>query len=207
MEGSAILGMYGECGRSVPDVTYASAVCTAKTPVEVTYLTPSAPSGAGDTPMRIEQLMIRDVIILRPDETLREATRRLAENNIGGAPVVNEKGTLVGMVNEEDIIRELRTKGTRMQMIFPSSHALGMTFEETVTYTEAREAFDEVGDQPVSSVMHDEFLRVGPKDRLAEVAPGMAEHGYNRVAVVENGKLVGIITRRDVIRGLIRTDQ
>lgn len=154
--------------------------------------------------MKIEAIMVQDVVTLYADETLKEATDLFAKHGISGVPVIDKTRKVIGILTEADILRELKTKTRQISMVFPSSHALGMTFKESITYKEVQDAFKEVGGTTVSEAMQNEVVTAAPEDSVAEVAHKMVTHKVNRIPVVEkDGVLVGIVTRGDIIKGLV----
>ncbi|TVQ37565.1 MAG: CBS domain-containing protein [Spirochaetaceae bacterium] len=78
--------------------------------------------------LKVETVMTREVIITSPDETLEDAARKMSDNNIGGLPVVDAKGVLVGIITESDIFRVFidlfgsRKSGIRATFRIPERH-------------------------------------------------------------------------------------
>ena len=157
--------------------------------------------------MRIKEIMTADVQVVRPDESIAEVARRFAEHGIHGAPVVDGEGRLMGIVTESDIIRATKTKYTTYNMVYPSIHQFGVEFKEGVSYSELSKAFDEVKHTAVSEIMTVAVITASPEDLVEEVAPMMIKNKINRVPVVENGKVVGIVTRGDILRGMFKADK
>lgn len=154
--------------------------------------------------MEIKKVMNKEVLTLKPDDTLSDAVKLFGDNKIGGAPVVDNHNRLVGIISEYDIIKMLKTKTTRLSMVFPSSHSLGLTFQESIVYKEIQDAFKDISHMEVRDLMSTEFKTAKENDQLEDVAPELLKEHVKRLPIVdENNKLVGIITRRDIIRGLI----
>lgn len=151
---------------------------------------------------KIKTLMTKDVITVNKDDRLKDVVNILVEKNIGGMPVIDKNKKIVGMISEKDILRSLKTESRTLSMVFPSSHALGMTFEESVDYRELKVAMKEVQNTKIEKVMTKDVISVSENITLAEVANIMMENNINRVPVAKNGKLVGIVTRGDIINGL-----
>jgi CBS domain-containing protein len=155
--------------------------------------------------MEISKIMNKDVMVLNPDDTLKEAVEFFAKNKIGGAPVIDKEKKLLGILSEIDIIKTLKEKTTKLSMIFPSSHSLGLTFQESIEYKEIQEAFKDLGGVKVSEIMTKDIITAKPGQDIEDVAPNLLQDNVKRVPIVEEGKLVGIITRRDIIKGLIES--
>jgi CBS domain-containing protein len=121
-----------------------------------------------------KELMNTSVITIGQDEDIYEAMRMMALNNITGLPVVNDEGTLVGIITEKDILVLLCNR-----------------LEEAGT-----------GDQgeKVGQFMTRHVVCFSPEDNLRDIAESLSTNNFRRVPILDGGKLVGIISRRDVIR-------
>ncbi len=155
------------------------------------------------TMVKIRDVMSSPVITIDPKTTVKDATAILAEKNVSGAPVV-ENGKIVGIFSEADVLRSLKTTKKDMRLIFPSISSIGIAFQEQVTQREILEAYEEIGHMHVSEVMSKEVRTVESGITLNEAIVKMVSNGINRLPVLENGNLVGIVTRGDVIKGLAR---
>jgi CBS domain-containing protein len=138
-----------------------------------------------------EQITVRDIMTerprtTRPDAPLREAARDMVRSGIGALPVVDQNGLLVGVLGDKELMRHLLSnsllQGTGARRIPPPG-------------TEARRA--------VRDVMTRQVLAVSPEQPLAEVASLMTNKDVAHVPVVREGKLVGFLTRGDIVRKLI----
>ncbi|MEM4728454.1 MAG: CBS domain-containing protein [Thermoplasmata archaeon] len=152
--------------------------------------------------MRVSEIMNREVKTVRPEQSLADVARLFVENHIHGAPVVDAENRLVGIVTESDILNATKAKYIRYNLVYPSIHQFGLDFKEN--YSEIARAFEEVKSVPVSEIMTRKVVAVAPGDSVEEVASMMVRKKINRVPVVERGKVVGILTRGDILRGLFR---
>jgi len=146
----------------------------------------------------VRDVMTRKVITAAPESTLREAADLLLQHHVSGVPVV--RGTLVvGILSEKDIVRLVLSKVGRSQL---PSHLLALFHE--ITAEQAGRTLQEVrqvlGSTPVSEAMTDHPILVAPDTRLDQAAQTMVEHNIHRLPVVDRGKLVGIVTREDMLR-------
>jgi CBS domain-containing protein len=145
--------------------------------------------------MKVEDVMTREVKTVAPETPLREVARILAEHRISGVPVV-EKGKVVGVVSEADILvkeqGERRRRGGLLGLLLDNGRSLE-------TKLEARTA---------GEAMTAPAITIGPKRPLAEAAAKMVEEKVNRLPVVdEEGNLLGIVTRADLVRAFVRPDE
>ncbi len=152
--------------------------------------------------MKVKDVMIRDVITCMPDDPLGLVARLFRENHISGIPVV-EDGKVVGMVSETDLLRLFKTPEYSGELWLPSPlEIIEIPVRSLVRFEEAKKALESMKSKPVRDIMKKEVHSVSPEDSLEEASSKMVRYRINRLPVVENGKLVGIVARSDIIRGL-----
>jgi len=137
-----------------------------------------------------EQLTVRDVMTDHPrtvpaDTPLKEAARLLVRTGLGALPVVDEERHVLGMVSEREVIRYLLS--TR---VFSGVDVRGAIAPGTSA-------------RSVRDVMSRQVMCVAPEQPIAEVASLMSNKDVDRVPVVREGRLVGFLTRGDIVRKLI----
>lgn len=148
----------------------------------------------------VSAVMSRDVVTLRPDQSVEEAADVLADKHIGAAPVVDADGKLVGLLRDEDlIVSEARLHVPTVisflgaDLVLPSSlHRFEHELKKAAGAT-------------VAAVMTTEFVTVKPEDDLEDVASLMHDRDVTHVPVVDGGRLSGIVARGDLVRFLSRT--
>ncbi|MEP6730365.1 MAG: CBS domain-containing protein [bacterium] len=137
-----------------------------------------------------EQLTVRDVmsdhpLTVRADLSLRDAARTIVRTGLGALPVVDDDDRVLGMVSEKEVIRHLLTI-------------------QAFTGPDARVASPPgTGTKTVRDAMTRQVLCVAAEQPLAEVAALMSNKDVDRVPVVRDGRLVGFLTRGDIVRKLI----
>jgi CBS domain-containing protein len=156
--------------------------------------------------MKVDNVLTEDVFVVGPDDTVSEAVKKLAEKGISGAPVVNVEGELVGIITEADILNALKVKYKRLKMVYPSLSLVSVSFVETFDSKEAVEAFDDISASKVSDLMTEDVVTIEMGSELGLVVQLMMERNVNRVPVIKDGKLVGIVSRADIIKGLAGSD-
>ena len=134
-----------------------------------------------------DQLAVRDLMTHRPrsvsaDTDLRDAALDMVRAGVAGLPVVDEGGRVVGMLSQRELLQHLLT-----------------TYLQRGGHT-PRPA---PGPRTVRDVMTRQVLCVSPDQPLAEVAAMMSNKDVDRVPVVREGRLVGFLTRGDIVRKLI----
>lgn len=124
--------------------------------------------------MRIMDVMSTEVVTVAPDSTLKQIATVLASHGISGAPVVDSKGQVLGIVSETDLV-----------------------VEESGSDRVARRA---------SEVMTAPAITIDIGRRVYEAARLMSEHRINRLPVLNDGTLAGIVSRADIVRAFARAD-
>jgi CBS domain-containing protein len=136
--------------------------------------------------------MTEGVVSVKPDTSLREAASVLVEHGISGLPVIDAEGSVVGVLSETDVVMKA-SGGTER------SGYLTWLFDSDFT---GKRAVAETTGQAMSSPA----VTIAPNRTVHEAARLMIEDRVNRLPVVQDGKLVGILTRSDIVRAFTRTD-
>jgi len=122
---------------------------------------------------KVKDYMSASLVTLSPSTGILEAARRLVERRISGAPVVDHQGNLVGLLSEKDCMRIALQAGYH-------SEAAGT----------------------VAEYMNSEVKTVDADTNIVDVAMMFIEDDYRRYPVIKDGRLIGQISRRDVLRAL-----
>src|SRR5262245_48420884 len=149
----------------------------------------------------VREVMTPSVATLRPDLPIAEAADVMASHNYGAMPVVDDSGTLIGLLRDEDfIISEARVHVPTFLNI------LGASIPLPGEMAHIQEELHKVAGSTVAEVMDDDPLTIGPDDTLEELATRMNEAEESHVPVVDpDGNLVGIVARGDIVRFIART--
>ena len=152
----------------------------------------------------VKEFMNKDVVFLSPDNTIFEAAKLLAQLDIAGAPVV-EKDKIVGIISISDIIKFIDIKMGKLPKIdapgLPSFLLALMQMKKI--RSDFQKELDKITKFSVKEVMTKNVIIVSPSSTLIEAAELMEKHNVNRLPVVSDGKLIGIVARADLIRALI----
>jgi CBS domain-containing protein len=137
--------------------------------------------------MRVKDIMSRAVYSVHTTDTVESAAALLADRRITAAPVFDTNGELVGMVSEGDLLWHRVPADPTAHLRRPST---------------------ELGDRPktVADVMSGDPLTTWPDADVADVAETMLNREVRSLPVVEDDEVVGIVSRRDILRTVVRTD-
>ena len=145
--------------------------------------------------MKASEIMARNVITIGADASVNEAVRLMLQNKISGIPVVNATGELVGIVTEGDFLRRAET-GTETQRPRWLQVLMG-TGKLADEYVRSH-------GRKVSAIMTGEVVTIGEDATLAEIVKTMEKWRIKRVPVVRDRKVVGLVSRSDLMRAFAR---
>ncbi|HUI97518.1 MAG TPA: CBS domain-containing protein [Xanthobacteraceae bacterium] len=144
--------------------------------------------------MKARDVMVAPVVTVKPSASVKEVAKILLDNRISALPVVDDGGKVVGLVSEGDLMRraDLGTQRHRawwLAALFAEEEALA------AEYVKAH-------GRKVSDVMTKRVITAAPETSLNEIAGLLEKHSIKRVPIVENGALVGIVSRANLIQAL-----
>lgn len=143
--------------------------------------------------MNASDVMVRDVITVGPEATVNDVATLLLTHRISAVPVVDPAGTLVGIVSEGDLLHRSEAgterRHSRWLALFASREALAQEFVKS----HARK---------VADVMTRHVITAPPHMPLRDIASLLEKNNIKRVPIVDNGKLVGIVSRANLIQAL-----
>ena len=144
--------------------------------------------------MRVEDIMSTEVVVARPDMSLKEAARLLIEHGVSGLPVVRSRDQVVGVISEIDLLPRSAERP-------PRQRALAWLLDDRDRAP--------LGSPPrlVADVMSSPAITVEPFWTIPGAASLMRHTGVKRLPVVRAGRLVGIVSRADVVRAFARSDE
>lgn len=146
--------------------------------------------------MQVRDFMIRNIYTATPSTTVRELISILETNHIGGVPVVDEKGNLVGIISDGDIVRFLSPQREKVYLCY------------YVTYIEEAEKIEDVlkgkMNTPIAKIMVKKNIKtLSPDDDFESAIRLISRHHFKKIPVVNGaGRVVGIISRGDIIHSL-----
>ncbi|OPY53724.1 MAG: Inosine-5'-monophosphate dehydrogenase [Methanosaeta sp. PtaU1.Bin060] len=152
--------------------------------------------------MLVKDVMNAHPITVQADDSVSEAARRLRENKISGMPVL-EGERLVGIVSESDLLKLLAVEEDEGSLWLPSPFEIfEVPFRDLVKWERMRSKAEDISTKKVREVMSRSLHEVSSDETVEEAAAIMTRHRINRLPVIDGGRLVGILTRGDIISGL-----
>ncbi len=145
--------------------------------------------------LKAKDVMTKEVITVKPETTIEELARLLMKQQISGAPVVDDKGKIVGIVTENDLI----SKNSRLHIptilrLFDAYIPLGTSKMES--------DIKRMAASTVEDICTKEIITVDEEASVEYIATIMTEKRIHILPVVREGKLVGIVGKKDLIKGI-----
>jgi len=143
--------------------------------------------------------MVRDVISVRPNSSIKDVMTTFVEKKIGGVPIVDENGKLSGIVTDGDILRAIKPIDRRIQDYF--------SFITYVAEEDLEERLDEMAKVEIIRIAKTNgIVSVNPNDDMKTVITLLSKHHFKKLPVIdETNHVVGVISRGDVIRNIQQT--
>jgi CBS domain-containing protein len=140
---------------------------------------------------KAEDIMSRKIVKVNEKDSIHKVSRTLAENNTSGAPVVDDIGRVVGVISEHDIVAYLSTFDISSLEVMDSANLPNLAH-----------IYLQSSAKPIEEIMVTEIITAEPDATIEELAAIMTEKNINRVPIVDKGKLIGIVSRIDILRNI-----
>lgn len=147
----------------------------------------------------VRDVMTTDVLTFRPTDSVESAARALSERRLGGAPVVDEDGLVLGLLEDDDLI----VQDTRLH--FPTVISVfGAYLELPSSLRHFESDLRKAVGATVADVMDADAPTCRPDDTLETVATSLHDRNSSRMAVVDDeGRLLGVVSRGDLVRAIV----
>ncbi len=143
--------------------------------------------------MKAQDIMTRKVITVRPDTSIREIAALMVKHRISGLPVLTAEGEVAGILSESDLLHRAETGTERSHKWWFRAFGDSASLARDYAKAHGLRALD---------VMSRYVISVRDNAELRDVADILDSHRIKRVTVMKDGRLVGIITRGDLVRAL-----
>jgi CBS domain-containing protein len=145
----------------------------------------------------VAEIMTQEVLTIQKETTVRELAEIFVNRRIGSLPVTDEHGKLIGIVTESDLVEQ--GKNVHLPTV--------ISLFDWVIYLESEKTLEnelkKMGGRTVADIYQPDAISVAPTAPISEAADLMSSRHINAVPVTDNGALVGIVARIDIIRTLL----
>ena len=146
--------------------------------------------------MKAIDVMVRDVVTVGPDDDVADAIKLLAEFDVSALPVVEDDDKVIGIISEADLVRRPEIGTEKHRAWWLEALTPGSTLAEEFAKAHGRR---------VSEVMSTDVVSAGEDASLGEIATLLEKHRIKRVPILRDGRLVGIVSRSNLIQALAST--
>ncbi|MBE1425806.1 CBS domain-containing protein [Desulfomicrobium macestii] len=144
-----------------------------------------------------QDIMTAEVITISPDADITEAVKILLDKGVNGLPVVDESGHLVGILCQSDLVRMQKS------LPIPSLFTLLDGFVPLSSSALLEAEVKRIAASKVSDAMSTKVVTIAPDMTIDEIAALMVDKKFHTLPVADNGKLLGIVGKKDVLKTLI----
>ena len=145
----------------------------------------------------VADVMTREVITVKKETSIRDLAELFVTKRIGSLPVVDAEGSVIGIVTESDLVEQ--GKNVHLPTV--------VTLFDWVIYLETEKTLErelkKMGGRVVGDIFQQQPITIASDATISAAADLMSEHHMNALPVVDHNKLVGIISRIDIIRTLL----
>jgi CBS domain-containing protein len=145
--------------------------------------------------MRARELMTTPVVVVPPEASVKEVAERMVANRVSGVPVVDRFDHLVGIISESDLVSKLEYQEKGQGLVGLLDHLAQALGEDRKLHAKT-----------AAELMTPLVVTAGPDASVRELIHLTSTRHVNRIPIVESGRVIGIITRADILRTLVRPD-
>lgn len=147
--------------------------------------------------LKAKDIMTKDVVTVGPDTEVTEVARLLLARRFNGLPVVDERNNVVGIICQSDLIAQQK------KLPVPSVFNLLDTFIPIISPGRIEREVEKIAAVKVAQAMTPDPTTVDPEATIEQIAAMMVNKSFHTIPVVEEGILVGIIGKEDVLRTIV----
>jgi CBS domain-containing protein len=147
--------------------------------------------------LKVKDIMTKKPITVSPETEIVHAAKILLENRINGVPVTDETGKLVGILCQSDLIAQQK------KLPVPSFFTFLDGLIPLTSMKQFRKQFQKIAAITVAQAMTPNPVSVRPETDIEELAALMVDNNFHTIPVVDEGELVGIVGKEDILKTLI----
>ncbi len=147
--------------------------------------------------IRVKDIMTTTVLSVTPETEIVQAAKIMLEKRINGLPVVSSQGKVVGIICQSDLVSQQKS------VPIPSLFSLLDGFMPLTSLKKIEKEVEKIAAITVSQAMSSKPVTVSPETAIEEVASLMVDKSFHTLPVVDDGKLVGVVGKEDVLKTLL----
>jgi len=150
---------------------------------------------------KVQDIMTKDPVVISPQARITDAAGVLLEHKFNGLPVVDDRGQLLGIISQDDLI--FQQKKIPVPSFFTVLDGTISLFSEK----KIQQEIEKIAATTVAEAMTPDPVTITPETSLEDIATLMVKNSIHTLPVLDKGKLVGIIGKEDVLRTLMPSDE
>jgi CBS domain-containing protein len=147
--------------------------------------------------LKAKDIMTKEPITVSPQTEIAAAAKILLEKRINGLPVIDDAGTLVGILCQSDLVAQQKS------IPIPSVYTLLDSFIPLTSIKRIDKEVEKIAALTVEQAMTPNPVTVGPETEIEDIARFMVDRKYHTLPVVEGDKIVGVVGKEDVLKTLL----
>lgn len=147
--------------------------------------------------LKAKDIMAREIVTISPEAKTLDAAKILLDKRINGLPVVDAGGGVVGIICQSDLVAQQK------RLSLPSFFNLLDALIPLASTKIWEQEMQKIGANTVAQAMTADPITVTPETSLDEIASLMVDKKFHTLPVIDNGKLVGVIGKEDILRTLL----
>ncbi len=147
--------------------------------------------------LRARDIMTKEVVTVTPDTEITQAAKLLLENHFNGLPVVDDRGKLIGIICQDDLIVQQK------RLPLPSLFTFFDGLIPLTSYRSLEKEVEKIVATTVSRAMTMDPITIDPDASLEDIATLMVNNNIHTLPVLDGGRLVGIIGKEDILRTIM----
>ncbi|MCB4791761.1 MAG: CBS domain-containing protein [Elusimicrobia bacterium] len=148
--------------------------------------------------MLAKEIMTKDVITVKPDMDVHKLAEMFIDRNISGAPVVDDNGGFLGLVLEDGII----FKDTKVHL---PTFVYFLSGFFTLGEKKFEDELKKISATTVSGIMDEKPITITPEATMEDIATLMIDKAVHYFPVLENGRLRGVVTKKDIVKAIAKS--
>jgi len=151
--------------------------------------------------LKATDIMTKEIVTVSPETEITAAAKLMFEHHFNGLPVVDETGSLLGIICQDDLIIQQK------KVPIPSFFTLLDGIIPLVSYKKIEKEVEKIVATTVAQAMISNPITVNPETSLEDIASLMLKNNVHTLPVLDQGRLVGIIGKEDILRTLISSEK
>ena len=151
--------------------------------------------------IKAKDIMTKDVITVQPETEIVQAAKLLLEHHINGLPVVDKEGRMKGIICQSDLVVQQR------KIPLPSFFIMLDSFIPLTSSKTIKKELQKMSAITVKDAMTPDPITVGPETGLEDIATLMVKHKIHTLPVLDQGRIVGVIGKEDILRTLMSDEK